>query len=118
MTDYTKIKSKYVKSKIINLKFTQKNIDYISDLRMIETQILEEFSDTMGATLRRYLKHKYPAEWNAIGLELNPEFVTLKNKIEKQEREEWKAKEEYRLQRKKEKIKSLKSWKEAGGKVK
>lgn len=116
MTDFTKIKSKYVKNKIKNLKMTGKNERYIYDLMSIELLILGEYVSTGTGYIAMGMKEKYPKEWDIIGKELNPKHITLKQEREKEAKEDKKIAEENKKEEQKKKRESEKTWKLAGGK--
>jgi len=117
MTDYTKIKSKYIKSKIKNLKRNIRNMAYIHDLMTIEQLILRKYIGITSGYVRKHMQEKYPKEWDTIGQELNPWFVTIAQEKMKYTKENRKLEEELRKEEQKEAMESKRTWKKVGGKI-
>jgi len=115
MTDFTKIKSKYVKNKLKSLEMTSENMNHIDDLMKIESYFLGTLGGCAGFSpyvlVERRLAKIYSKEWTAIQRELNPDYLERKKK-QKQEEEEEKRKERLKelVEEKKEMELSLKSW--------
>jgi len=115
MTNYTNIKSKYVKDKIKNLKMTDKNMCYINDLIDIECANTGGLYGLWSGHKRRALKHKYQKEWDAIGIELNPKHITIKQEEEERAKELKKRDEKLKRDGEIDREESVKTWKIAGG---
>lgn len=113
---YTTIKSKFVNEELKKTKWKKRN--YIDDLIYIEGFVLKQHFGLWGGYLRNHLLGKYPRQWKAIWLELNPKEYRKDVEFEKKERER-KRKEEARLKR--EEALELKrdrlEWKKRGGKI-
>lgn len=117
MTDFTKIKSKFVKQKINGLDYNKKNRDYLNDLLMIEKYNQGKCFGLANGYMIHEIKHKYPKEWDIIGKELDLNHITLekeKELMEKEYRETEKYLAKCNAQEEKE---SKESWKKAGGKI-
>ena len=113
-----KIRTQFVKNKLKGLKFTAKNSAYIDSLIYLERGVLGEIRGVNGNVVLHSFQTKYPKEYNAIEMELDPGAYKRrieKEKKEKREDKEWdmKAKKEEREYLKDEK----KWWVKNGGKL-
>jgi len=111
MNKYSNIKSNYIKEKMKNAKFEDK--EFIEDLMFLEKGITQPIAGMAGNLKFFGLKSRYSQEYLELLKELAPNEV---NKYEKeQQREEErirKSKEQYRMEKEKEK----RDWLKAGGK--
>jgi len=116
MTDFTQIKSDFVRKTLEGLEFNENNRIYIENLMKIEKLVTGTTLGLATGHIRTILKGKYPKEWDAIGMELNPKHITLKEEKEQESKENKKlSKKDAETQAKEEK-KSERTWKLAGGK--
>jgi|SRR3989344_1002613 len=72
MTDFTKIKSKFVKDQLRKLKYSAKNKSYIEDLMKIEQYISNPELYFVSGVKFHGIRPKYNKEVAAIFAELNP----------------------------------------------
>ena len=87
MTDFTKIKTKFVKNKLKNTSWSKR--EYIKQLMFLESWISEEIRGLGAAYKAHVLKEKYAKEYKAIFLELAPEdYKRLKKKETKKKKKE------------------------------
>ena len=112
---YTNAKSNFVKEVIKNTSWNKRQ--YIERLLDIEKFATTGYCSTGAGYIRMSLKSKYPKEWEAIWLELNPEEYKSTLDYEKKEKErtrkenlQFKKEESLELKRDKE------AWKKMGGK--
>ena len=111
---YDKIKSEFVKKEL--QKTTWKDSEYIDDLMDIEKIILGTYTSTGTGYITNHLENKYPKQWKAIYLELNPEGYKKVVAWEKKEAERDKKEEAESKKKQKERYDSAKeSWKKMGG---
>lgn len=92
MTDFTKIKSNYVKEKIKGLSYSKKNKKYINDLMKLERSIVEGFKGWAVSLAYHSLKNKYNKDYDLIFKELDPEGYKewiQEMKIETRNTEKW-----------------------------
>jgi hypothetical protein len=113
---YTDIKSEFVKEAVKNTPW--KNREYIDRLIDIEKFATTGYCSTGAGYIRNSLKSKYPKEWEAIWLELNPkqhkedlEYKKEEDARERKENLQFKNEEALELKQDKE------AWKKMGGKL-
>ncbi len=112
---YTSIKSHFVKNELKKTSWRERG--YIDDLMYIELMASGKTLGLPTGYIRSYLKEKYPKQWKAICLELDPKGYQKalqhdQKKKEEIERDEKKFKKECDEDLQKEK----EAWKRAGGK--
>ena len=111
MTDFTKIKTKFVKNKLKNTSWSKR--EYIKQLMFLESWISEEIRGLGAAYKAHVLKEKYAKEYKAIFLELAPEeYKRLKEKEKRNKEKEERENKELNKELKKEFEIEKKSWKE------
>ena len=111
MTDFTKIKSKYVKNKIKGLEDNKKNRQYIEDLMLIESAVMNKIASISWARRADWLRKKLAKEYYIIGKELNPKYKTLKQLKEEERLQQEKEDREYAEFEAKEREESKITWK-------
>lgn len=109
MTDFTKIKSRFVRERIRQTS----DMKYIEGLMKIEYYISEGWHSLAEAMERKRLQSAFPEEYAAIGIELNPKHI---GQIKKEQKEEEKERNEMEKLDKEERKESLRTWKKMGGK--
>jgi len=116
MVKYTEAKSNFVKEKIKNSSW--KDRDYIEDLMFIEKSITEGIGGWAGNMKLHGLKSRYKKEYHKIFEELDPKgykkYLKEKTKEEEQEKKEMK---EFEKQEKEEEEEEKEDWVKAGGRV-
>jgi len=111
MNKYTNVKSNYIKEKIKNAKFEDK--DYIEDLMFLEKGITRPLAGMAGNLKFFGLKSRYSEEYLELLKELAPDKVDKYQKDQKKEEDRTrKLKEEFKREQEKEKS----DWIKAGGK--
>ena len=111
MNKYSNIKSNYIKEKIKNAKFEDK--EYIEDLIFLEKGITQPIAGMAGNLKFFGLKSKYHQEYSELLKELAPEEEDKYQKDHKKEEERTrKLKEEFKREQEQEK----RDWIKAGGK--
>lgn len=115
---YTDIKSIFVKNELKKTSLIDSM--YIDDLMHLELLVSGKTFGLPTGNIREYLKLKYPDQWKAIFLELNPkgykkELALDQKKEKKRQRleEKYAGAEEMR----KERQKRIEAWKRAGGRL-
>lgn len=111
---YTTIKSKFVNGELKKTKW--KNRQYINHLLDFEKFATTGYCSTGAGYILSIQKCKYPAQWKAIWLELNPKAYRKDIESEKKEREREKKeaarfKQEEALELKRDRA----EWKKEGG---
>ena len=111
---YTNIKSDFVKAELKNTKWG--NRDYVEDLMKIEGLAQGKTYGMVTGYMLNGFPNKYPKQWKAIWLELNPkqykknlEYKKKEAELEKNEEERFKQQEKLELKRDKE------AWEKMGG---
>ena len=112
---FKEIKSNFIKEKIKTTKW--KDRDYIDSLMSIEKLALGTYVSSGTGYIRGILCEKYPEEWTAIWIELNPkgykaEQKRLKEESEKEKRDQMTFAQVEKARKKQEKD----EWKKLGGK--
>lgn len=115
MTDFTKIRSDFVKGKLKGFRFNEKNKLYIEDLMRIEKLVSGKTLGLGTGHIRMHLKDKYPQEWEAIRADLAPEKMSLDEERSKERAEEEKSDKELGEEERKEREESERTWKEMNG---
>jgi len=116
MAKYTKVKSEFIKEKIKNAKW--KDSGYIDDLIFLEYGIRGMGLGWTGGMRYNFLTNKYPKEYKAIYLELNPKVYKRIIEDKKKEAEEEKREdEELEREEKEEEEQDKADWVKAGGRI-
>jgi len=112
---YTKIKSEYIRKKLKQAKY--RNREYIDTLMKIEGLTQGRRYGMSTGHMFLNLPEMYPEEWKAIWLELNPKRYHEVNERKKKdkEREEF-DRLQFSEQRRKETNENKRDWLKAGGK--
>lgn len=113
---YTNIKSNFVKNEL--KKTSWKDRAYIDDLMKIERLVFGETFGWPTGYIRNYLKTKYPKQWKAIHLELDPKGY--KKALELDQKEKKKTQQEEKKFNKEvdeEQQRQKAAWKRAGGRM-
>ena len=112
---YTNIKSNFVKAELKKTKWG--NREYVENLMKIEGLAQRKTYGMVTGYMLNGFPNKYPKQWEAIWLELNPkqykknlEYKNKETEREKKEEERFKKEEKLELKRDKE------AWKKMGGK--
>lgn len=87
---YAEIKSKFVKKEV--KKTAWKDREYIDHLMSIEKFALGTYVSSGHGYIRNILKGRYPEQWKAIWLELNP--LLYKEIVKREKREKVKEMKE------------------------
>lgn len=113
MTDFRKIKTRYVRNKLKELEYNEENKQYIQDLMFIERVISGERINYIAGMSYESKKKEYSSEFKEIFTELDPEGYRKYLEDEEQRKtrlEESKKQHEQRM--KEEEELSKKSWEE------
>jgi hypothetical protein len=111
MTDFTKIKSEFVRKKMLRLEYTPKNVGYIGDLMDIECFVASGARNWGEAMGRHALESEYPEEYSEILKELNPgAYEALKEEEEKEKRKDKRELKRTIKEDKKEDWESRRTW--------
>ncbi len=115
MTNYTEIKTKFVKERLKELDFNQENEQYIQNLMRIENYATNDLKGIgfAGGQLKYSLMQIYSKEWLKIFQELNPEMYIHYNEFFSREKKELiNVNMDQKARDVKEKKQSKKSWEE------
>ncbi|HOI76219.1 MAG TPA: hypothetical protein PLI06_01215 [Methanofastidiosum sp.] len=116
MTDFRKIKTRYVRNKLKELEYNEENKQYIQDLMFIERVISGERINYISGMSYESKKSQYKEEFKEIYTELDPEGYKKYLEDEEQRRRKLEeSKKEWEQKMEEEEELSKKSWEEVSG---
>lgn len=113
---YTNIKSNFIKNELKKTSWNHRL--YISELMKIELLATGKTFGLPTGYIRSYLEEKYPKQWKAIWMELNPKGYekALQHKQKMRENRE-RDKKKFRKESEEDLQKEKEAWKRAGGTI-
>ena len=113
---YTDIKSTFVTNEL--KKTSWKEREYIDDLMRIEILVSGKTFGLPTGYIRKHLKRKYPQQWKAICLELDPKgYEKALQRDQKEKEKEQQEEKKFRKECDEDLQKERESWKRAGGRM-
>ena len=113
---YTDIKSTFVTNEL--KKTSWKKREYIDDLMKIEMLVSGKTFGLPTGYIRKHLKRKYPQQWKAIFLELDPKgYEKALQRDQKEKEKEQQKEKKFKKEVYEEGERDKEAWKRAGGKI-
>lgn len=113
---YTDIKSHFVKNELKKTSWIGRM--YIDDLMKIEMLISGRTFGLPTGYIRTHLKDRYPKQWKAIFLELDPKGYKKEVGLDqKQRKKELQIEKKFNKEVEEDELRDKEAWKRAGGKI-